>query len=210
VADRLVPGLVGLALVAATACSSHPSATDLKQENRVSQPTQPSAPAQPAPPAPAPDCSASLRVESQSPAGVRLVATLRNGGSAPVHLLRSSRMPYVVVEEPDRIVVAWSIQPIPEDLDLGGIEPLDTAELAAGDEVRREATLQLPLQVSTHLRGPHRHEGTLPRTLEVVAEFGLVPDALDPKARHRQNYPALVASQRTCRSPALSVDLGAP
>ena len=142
--------------------------------------------------------------------GVSVTATLRNGGAAAVQLLQSTRMPYVIVEGPDQIVLAWSIQAIPPDVDVGSIEPLATVEIAAGSEIQRDVTLRLPLQVSTHLRSAHSHPSPLPRTVKVVAEFGLVPDALDPSQRHRQNYTALVASQRTCRSPAVTVTLPAP
>lgn len=181
----------------------------MKQENVVSQPSQPSAPSQPTQP-PAPGCSATLSVDSQLADGVRMVAVLRNAGPAPLHLLQSARMPYVLVEGTDQIVLAWSIQPLPEGLDLGMIEALDTVEIPAGGEIRRDASLRLPLQVSTHVRGPERYPHQLPATVKVVAEFGLVPQALDPKARHRQNYAALLADQRTCRTAAVTVTFGTP
>lgn len=170
------------------------------QQTPLSQPTQPSAVG----------CSATLSVDSQLADGVRVIAVLHNGGTAPLHLLQAPRMPYVLVEGTDQIVLAWSIQPLPEDLDLGGIEPLDTVEVPAGGEIRREASLRLPLQVSSHVRGPARYPHPLPATVRVVAEFGLVSQALDPKARHRQSYPALLADQRTCRSAPVMVTLGKP
>lgn len=177
-------------------------------------PTPPPTPSQPPPSQPtqpsAMGCSATLSVDSQLADGVRVVAVLRNDGTAPLHLLQAPRMPYVLVEGTDQIVLAWSIQPLPEDLDLGGIEPLDTVEVPAGGEIRREASLRLPLQVSSHVRGPARYPQPLPATVRVVAEFGLVSQALDPKARHRQSYPALLADQRTCRSAAVPVTLGKP
>jgi len=176
----------------------------------VSQPSQPPQPSQPLAPSQTPDCSATLRVDSQLADGVRVVATLRNEGPAPLHVLQSERMPNVLVEEPDQIVLAWSIQPVPANLDPGLIQMPDTVEVPAGTEVRREASLRRPLQVSTHLFSPHLYPGPLPETVKVVAEFGLVPQAVDPKQRHHQNYSALIASQRTCRTAAVTVSLGKP
>src|SRR5262249_27725954 len=75
-------------------------------------------------------------------------------------------------------------------------------------ELRREATVRLPLEVSTHLRAPSRYAGPLPATVKLVAEFGLVAQALDPKERHRQSYTRLVAAQRTSRAPAVAVTTG--
>jgi len=182
----------------------------MKQENVVSQPSQPPALSQPSTPSQAPGCSATLRVEAQQADGVRMVAVLRNDGPAPVHVLQAQRMPYVLVEGTDQIVFAWSIQPIPADVDLGAIEVLDTVEIPAGGELRRDASLRLPLEVSTHLRGPQRYPGQLPATVKVVAEFGVVHQALDPKARHRQSYTALLADQRACRTQPVTVTLGKP
>lgn len=205
--------LAGVALLSAVACTRPQSRSDTTQENAVSQPP-PSTSSQPAvaPPAPAsaPGCTATLSVDSQLADGVHLVAVLRNAGPAPLHLLQAARMPYVLVEGGDQIVLAWSIQPLPEDLDLGAIEVLDTVEVPAGGEIRREAALRLPLQVSSHVRGPARYPHTLPATVKVVAEFGLVSQALDPGARHRQSYPALLADQRTCRTAAVAVTLTKP
>lgn len=205
--------LVGLALLPALACTGRQSKSEMKQENPVSQSSHPSVPSQPAPgsaSSQAPGCSATLTLEAQLADGARMVAVLRNGGPAPLHLLQSERMPYVLVEGTDQIVLAWSIQPVPEDIDVGGIGVLDTVEVPAGGEVRREAVVRLPLQVSTHVRGPARYPGQLPSTVKVVAEFGLVSQALDPKARHRQNYTALLADQRICRAAAVTVTLGKP
>lgn len=208
--------LVGLSLLPALACTGPQSRPEMKQENLVSQPSKPSAPSPsvspsaPSAPSQAPGCSATLRLDSQLADGARMVAVLRNDGPAPIHLLQADRMPYVLVEGTDQIVLAWSIQPLPEDRDLGMIQPLDTVEIPAGGEVRREASLRLPLQVSTHVRGPERYTGQLPATVKVVAEFGLVQQALDPKARHRQSYPALLADQRTCRTAAVAVTFGKP
>jgi hypothetical protein len=205
--------LVGLALLPALACTSQYSESKMKQENSVTQSSQPSASSQPVQPStsrPVPGCSATLSLDSQLADGVRMVAVLRNAGPAPLHLLQAVRMPYVLVEGTDQIVLAWSIQPVPENLDLGAIEALDTVEIPAGGEVRRDASLRLPLQVSTHVRGPGRYPGQLLATVKVVAEFGLVSQALDPKARHRQNYTALLADQRTCRTTAVTVTFGKP
>ena len=169
----------------------------------MSQPSPPPPPSAGSPP----DCAASLRVGAPTADGVSVTVTLHNASAAPLQLLQSTRMPYVIVEAPDQIVLAWSIQPIPPDLDLGGVEPLATVEIAAGSDLQRDATLRMPLQVSTHLSSAHPHPSPLPRTVKVVAEFGLVPEPLDPSQRHRQNYTALVDSQRTCRSAAVTVTL---
>lgn len=139
-----------------------------------------------------------------------MVVVIRNTGSTSLHLLQATRMPYVQIEGADQIVLAWSIQPPPEDRDLGMIEPLDTVEVPAGGELRREATLRLPLQISSHVRGPQRYAKPLPEHASVVAELGFVSHALDPKTRHRQSYPALLADQRTCRTPAVTVALATP
>ena len=70
--------------------------------------------------------------------------------------------------------------------------------------------LRLPLQVSSHVRGPERYPHQLPARVKVVAEFGLVPQPLDPKARQRQNYTALLTEQRTCRTAAVTVTFSKP
>jgi hypothetical protein len=208
--------LAGLVLLAVLACTSRQATSEITKENRVSQPSPPSPASPPSPPSPpaagspGPACSAALRVDAQTADGVRLVASLRNDGAGPVYLLQSERMPYVAVEGSDQIVLAWSIQPIPAGVNLGGIQPLATVEVPVGSEVRREASLRLPLQVSTHLRSPQPYPGSLPATVKVVAEFGLVAQALDPTQRHRQSYRALLADQRICRTAPVSVTLGKP
>lgn len=206
--------IAGLALLPMLACTSRQATSELTKENRVSQPSppsqappapSPSSPASPAAGSSAPACSAALRIDAQTADGVRVVASLRNDGPAPVYLLQSERMPYIAVEGADQIVLGWSIQPVPAGVNPGGIQPLATVEVAAGAEVHREASLRFPLQVSTHLRGPQPYPGSLPDTVNVVAEFGLVAQALDPAQRHRQSYRALVADQRICRTAPVSV-----
>lgn len=205
----------GLAVLSVFACTSRQATSEITKENRVSQPSLPSqaSPPPPSPPAagsPGLPCSAALRVDAQTADGVRLVASLRNDGAGPVYLLQSERMPYVMVEGSDQVVLAWSVQPIPAGVNLGSIQPLATVEVPAGAEVRREASLRLPLQVSTHLRSPQPYPGSLPATVNVVAEFGMIAQALDPTQRHRQSYRALLADQRICRTAPVSVTLGKP
>lgn len=205
--------LAGLALLPVLACTNRQVTSEITKENHVSQPSPPSQASPPSPPAtgsPGSACSATLVVDTQTAAGVRLVASLRNDGAGPVYLLQSDLMPYVAVEGPDQIVMGWSIQPIPAGVNLGGIQPLATVEIPAGSELRRETLLRFPLQVSTHLRSPQPYPGSLPATVKVVAEFGLIAQALDPAQRHRQSYRALVAEQRTCRTASVSMTLGTP
>jgi hypothetical protein len=210
---HLARSLVGLALLPVLACTNRQVASESTKENHVSPPSQASPPSPPSPSAtgsPGPACSATLVVDTQTAGVVRLVASLRNDSAGPVYLLQSDAMPYVAVEGPDQIVLGWSIQPIPAGVNPGGIQPLATVEIAAGSELRRETSLRLPLQVSTHLRSPQPYSGSLPATVKVVAEFGLIAQALDPAQRHRQSYRALVAEQRTCRTAPASVTLGKP
>jgi hypothetical protein len=155
------------------------------------------------------DCSVTVEADPATADGVRVTAIVRNRGSAPLYLLDGERMPYQRVEG-DRLVVGWSIQPVPDDLDVGAIAPLATVELAAGAELRREARVGLPLQVSSHLRSPSAHAGALPPTLALIVEIGVIDAPLDPAQRHRQSYPRLVAAQRTCQSAPVAVTLPRP
>jgi hypothetical protein len=198
---RLARFLVPVLLLSVPACTTRQSKSETTKENRVSDSSQSAPPAAPAP-AGASACSATLKAD-----GGRLVATVRNDGPAPVYLLQSDRMPYVIVEGADQVVLAWSIQPVPTDRDLGAIATLATVAVAPGTELQRDAALRAPLQVSDHFSGPHAHAGALPATVKVVAEFGVIDEALDPAQRHRQNYPSLVSRQRTCRSAPVTVTL---
>lgn len=154
-------------------------------------------------------CRAELKVVSSSAAGVQLAATLHNEGGAPLYLLHSKHMPYVLVPKSDEVVVAYSIQPLPTDRDLGSIATLDTVEVAPHGQLQREVTLKLPLQTSSHFSSAAPYRGELAATVQVTVEFGLIGSALDPRQRHRQVYRQELAAQRLCRSPPVAVQLGA-
>ena len=67
--------------------------------------TQPAPPPTTPPPSSDPTtlaCEANLRVDAASDGGARLVATFRNAGPSALFVLKSERMPYVIVEAPDR------------------------------------------------------------------------------------------------------------
>jgi hypothetical protein len=147
----------------------------------------------------------SVRVVESTPAKVRLVATVENRGTMPVHLLRTKRMPYVMVMTPDRVRVSWSIQPKAPLVSYSFIEIPVTVELAPGARLDETAEFALPPLVADHFRGPHAYEGTLAAAFSVEAEFGSVPFRIDSAAAYGQGYASLVAAQSLCLSAAVRV-----
>lgn len=150
---------------------------------------------------------AALEVVGPVAGGVRVAWTLRNEGREAVHLLRTERMPYVIVDAPDRVKLAWSIQPQDPDLDYYGIEIPITLALAPGAVERGEVTLKVPLEVHDHFSQPHPHGGSLAPRVALVAEFGYIHRAIAPAARVSQPYAPLVDEQQRVTSPPVTVDL---
>ncbi|HEX2574343.1 MAG TPA: hypothetical protein VH877_32645 [Polyangia bacterium] len=155
--------------------------------------------------APALRCSLSLLHRSSR--GLRLRYTIENPGADTVHLLRTERMPYVIVSAPDRILLAFSVQTPDPQADYVSFDIPTTIPLAPQGRHEEEFTLHLPLQTQDHFSLPHPYPGPLADPAQLLVEIGHIPWAIGKKDRPRQSYMAIVKAQQLCTSAPLQTSL---
>jgi hypothetical protein len=131
---------------------------------------------------------------------VRLEAV--NQSSAPVHVLSSKRLPYVMFEQ-GRAVVLYGVNDPDPDIDYYHIEIPPSRPLAPGETLIAEAQV-VPLV-------PHHHYESktapvaLPAELEVVCKLAYGDAPTDPA---KMAINALLAWQHWVTAPALRVATG--
>ena len=136
----------------------------------------------------------------------RFKVILHNGSPQTIHLLRTDRMPYRIQTKDNGIVLSWSIQAPHPDMDYLFLEVPLTEALAAG--ATREETVELarPIQVRDHLAGRARDpDRKLANPLNVHAEVGFVPYAIDKKGVATRQYERVLQDQVLSQSQTLSI-----
>jgi hypothetical protein len=76
-----------------------------------------------------------------TPAGDAVDVRITNRSQAIVHLLDGPRIPYVLRESADELLVLFGVNPPDPDLDYLGIEIPPTRPLALGEEIERHIVL---------------------------------------------------------------------
>jgi hypothetical protein len=147
-----------------------------------------------------------IEVLGRSAGGVRIGWSVANTGSEPVHLLRSPRMPYLLVTDPGHAVLSWAVQALTPGTNYGMIPIPSTTPLLAGARESGEVLVAVPLQESSHLRSPTPYSGELDEPVSLDAEFGFLDHAL-PKNPNGQNYPKIVESMQRCTAEPVTVSL---
>lgn len=150
----------------------------------------------------------SLSLVNRSSRGVRLRYAIENQGPDTVHLLRTERMPYVIVSAPDRIMLAFSVQAPDPAADYIAFDIPTTIPLAPQGRHEEEFTLQLPLQTQDHFSMPHPYQGPpITDPAQLIAEVGYIPWVIGKKDRPHQSYTAIVKAQQLCTSAPLQAHL---
>lgn len=129
-----------------------------------------------------------------------------NRSPAPVHVLASERLPYVLFEN-GRAVVLYGVNDPDPDLDYYGIEIPLTRPLAPGEHLVAAATI-VPL-VPRHHYEAKQAPVALPAELEILCKLAYSETPIDEARRDAMAIHVLLAWQRWVTAPPLRVKTGA-
>jgi hypothetical protein len=138
--------------------------------------------------------------------------TIENTSDIPLHLFDSVRLPYLL-EEGDELVILYGVNPPDPKVSYFMIEIPTTKVLPPGHRLEDEVSLT-PLRLGDHYSLPRERNSAVARhgavTVRCTVGWGTTPILPAPEERHVRNIQELLAWQQLSRSAPVQVQLPGP